>query len=98
MAVKSVVEIEIQDGQFREFYGMFQAYQKKLEDMPDDWKKVVGAIDEAGGEMDDFSKSSHSSKEFLMIAAIQADAISKAMLKATGVQDKFNTKAKDGAI
>lgn len=98
MAAKSIVEVEIRDGQFRDFYEMFQKYQKQLSDMPEDWKKVVDVIDDAGGGMEDFSKSSHSSKEFLMIAAIQADAISKAMLKSTGVQDKFNVKAKDGAI
>lgn len=97
MTAKSIVQVEIQDGPFREFYELFGKYQKQLEEMPDDWKKVVDAIDDAGGEMEDFSHSSKSSKEFLMIAAIQADAISKAMAKATGVQDKFNVKAKDGA-
>ncbi|HEX7911792.1 MAG TPA: transglycosylase SLT domain-containing protein [Paraburkholderia sp.] len=97
MTAKSIVQVEIQDGPFREFYELFGKYQKQLEEMPDDWKKVVDAIDDAGGEMEDFSHSSKSSKEFLMIAAIQADAISKAMAKATGVQDKFNTRAKDGA-
>jgi Transglycosylase SLT domain len=98
MAAKSIVEVEIKDGQFRDFYEMFQKYQKQLSDMPEDWKKVVDVIGEGGDEMGGFAKSSKSSKEFLMIAAIQADAISKAMARATGVQDKFNTKAKDGAI
>lgn len=98
MAAKSIVEVEIKDGQFRDFYEMFQKYQKQLSDMPDDWKKVVDVIGEGGDEMGGFAKSSKSSKEFLMIAAIQAEAISKAMARATGVQDKFNTKAKDGAI
>jgi len=98
MAAKSIVDIEINDGQFRDFYEMFQKYQKQLNDMPEDWKKVVDVIGEGGGEMGDFAKSSKSSKESLMIAAIQADAISKGMARATGVQDKFNTKAKDGAI
>lgn len=98
MTQKAIVDIEINDSQFREFHALFQDYQKKLADMPEDWAKVTGAIDDAGAGMGDFSKSSKSSKEFLMIAAIQADAISRAMGRATGVQDKFNTKAKDGAI
>lgn len=98
MTAKSILELEVRDGQFREFYELFSSYQEQLKDMPDDWKKVVDAVDDAGGAMGDFSKSSHSSKEFLMIAAIQADAITKAMRSATGVQDKFNGKAKDGAI
>jgi len=98
MAAKSIVEIEVDSSQFREFYETFQKYQKQLNDMPEDWKKTVDVISEGADEMGGFAKSSKSSKEFLMIAAIQADAISKGMMKATGVQDKFNTKAKDGAI
>jgi hypothetical protein len=98
MAAKSIVTIDVDDSAFRAFHDLFTGYQKKLEEMPEDWKKVVDVIGDAGGEMDDFSKSSKSSRDFLMIAAIQADAISKAMGRATGVQDKFNTKAKDGAI
>lgn len=98
MTAKSIVEVEVRDEQFRAFNEMFQKYQKQLEEMPDDWKKVVDVIDDAGGEMEDFSKASMSSKDFLMVAAIQADAISKAIEKATGVQDKFNVKTKDGAI
>lgn len=98
MTTKSIIEVEIRDGQFKAFHEDFQKYQKQLSEMPEDWKKVAGVIDDAGDEMEDFAKSSRSSKDFLMIAAIQADAISKAMVRATGVQDKFNVKAKDGAI
>ncbi|WP_027798248.1 lytic transglycosylase domain-containing protein [Paraburkholderia dilworthii] len=98
MTQKAIIDVEINDGPFRDFHALFQDYQKKLESMPEDWAKVTGAIDDAGSGMGDFSKSSKSSKEFLMIAAVQADAISKAMNRATGVQDKFNTRAKDGAI
>lgn len=98
MTAKSVIQIDVDDSKFREFNDLFQTYQKKLEEMPDDWKKVIDVIGDAGDGMNDFAKSSGSSKDFLMVAAIQADAISKAMSRATGVQDKFNTKAKDGAI
>lgn len=99
MTAKSIIQVDIDpEGKFAAFYGLFQEYQKKLADMPEDWKKVVDVLGDAGGEMEDFSKSSKHSQEFLMIAAIQADAITKAMQKAGGVQDKFNTKAKDGAI
>lgn len=98
MAAKSIVEVEIKDGQFRDFYEMFQKYQKQLSDMPEDWKKVVDAAGDGNGEMEKFAKSAMSSKDFLMIAAIQADAISVAMSNAISVQSKFNTKAKDGSI
>jgi hypothetical protein len=98
MTQKAIVDIEINDGQFKDFYEMFSKYQKQLADMPEDWKSVADAIEDADDPMHLFSKHAGSSKDFLLIAAIQADAISKAMQKAIGVQDKFNIKAKDGAI
>jgi len=98
MTAKAIVQIDVDDSKFREFNDLFLKYQKRLGEMPDDWKKVVDVIGEGGAEMGDFAKSSKLSKEFLMIAAIQANAISQGMARATGVQDKFNTKVKDGAI
>lgn len=98
MTQKAIVDIELNDSQFREFHALFTDYQKKLESMPEDWAKVTGSIDDAGVGMADFSKSSKLSKEFLMIAAIQANAITQGLQKATGAQDKFNTKTKDGAL
>lgn len=98
MAARSVIDIEINDSKFKAFHDLFQKYQKQLEEMPDDWKNVAEAIEDADDPMHLFSKHASSSKDFLLIAAIQADAISRAMQKAIGVQDKFNIKAKDGAI
>ena len=99
MTAKSIIEVEIDpSGNFKAFHEQFQKYQKQLEEMPDDWKNVAEAIEDADDPMHLFSKHADSSKDFLLIAAIQADAISKAMQKAIGVQDKFNVKAKDGAI
>ncbi|MFY4709969.1 lytic transglycosylase domain-containing protein [Burkholderia glumae] len=98
MTAKSIIDIEINDSKFKEFHALFTEYQKRLEEMPEDWKKVVDVIDDAGSGMDEFATASMHSKDFLMISAIQADAISKGMLRATSSQDKFNSKAKDGAI
>ncbi|CAE6939267.1 hypothetical protein R69608_05145 [Paraburkholderia nemoris] len=98
MAARSVIDIEINDSKFKAFYEMFSKYQKQLEELPDDWKNVAEAIEDADDPMHLFSKHAGSSKDFLLIAAIQADAISRAMQRAIGVQDKFNIKAKDGAI
>jgi Transglycosylase SLT domain len=98
MVAKSVITIDVDDSQFREFNALFQKYQKQLDQMPENWQKAVDVIGEGADEMGGFAKSSKQSKEFLMIAAIQADAISKGMARATGVQDKFNVKAASGAI
>jgi soluble lytic murein transglycosylase-like protein len=99
MAAKSIIQVDIDpDGKFAAFHKEFSEYQKKLQEMPEDWAKVIDVIDDAGEGMEEFSESSKHSKDFLMIAAIQADAISKAINRSTGSQDKFNVKAKDGAI
>jgi len=98
MTAKSIITVDIDDSKFNAFYAMFQKYQAQIDEMPEGWEKIVDKIDDAGEGMKEFSKSSMSTKDFMMIAAIQAGAISKAIHQATGVQDKFNTKTKDGAI
>lgn len=98
MAAKSIVEIEIKDGPFREFYELFQKYEERLKETPEDWKKIANSIDDALYDMGEFEDVSQSTKQAITIAAIQADAISKAILKSTGAQDKLNVKTKDGAI
>lgn len=98
MVAKSVIEINVEDKQFRDFHALFEKYEKQLSEMPEGWNKVTGSVEDAGAEMSEFTDSAMSSKQYMMAMAIQADALSKAMLKATGVQDKFNTRAKDGAI
>jgi hypothetical protein len=77
VAAKSVVQVEVDSSQFADFYSLFQEYQAKLETMPDDWKATGEAINDAGGGMDAFSEASRDSKDFLLIAATQAEVISK---------------------
>lgn len=98
MTAKSIITVDIDDSRFNAFYALFQKYQAQIDEMPEGWEKIVDKIDDAGDGMKEFSKASMSSKDFMMIAAIQAGAISKAIHQATGVQDKFNAKTKDGAI
>lgn len=98
MAAKSVIQVDVDpEGKFKAFYDLFQKYQKQVEGMPEDWKKVTGAIDDAEDPLHLFAKHSDASKEALAIAAAQAEIISRAIQKTVGVQDKLNTKTKDGA-
>lgn len=48
MAVKSVVDIEVNDGAFQNFSSMFEKYKAALGQLPDDWKAVGKAIDNTG--------------------------------------------------
>lgn len=98
MAAKSIVQVEVQDGQFREFYELFGKYQKQLEEMPAEWDKVTVSIEDAADPLGIFSRHTDDSKKHLAVAAAQAGIISKAIRDAIGAQDKLNTKTKDGAI
>lgn len=40
MATKSIIDIEISDEKFKQFYELFEKYQDKLKGMPEDWKKL----------------------------------------------------------
>lgn len=45
MTVKSIVDIDIRDGKFREFSKIFEKYQSALKSMPQAWKAVNDKID-----------------------------------------------------
>jgi hypothetical protein len=89
MSNKPIIEIDVSDAQFRSFYELFQQYSAQVEEMPADWKRVNGAATEAGKAVGDFAKFSESSKEALMLSAIQADAIGKSVGEAIKAQKEF---------
>lgn len=99
MTAKSVVQVEVDSSQFDDFYKLFQEYQTKLEGMPDDWKSTAEAINDAGGDMDEFAQSARASKDFMLIAATQTELISKEIRKASASNNALlqglqkNTKA-----
>lgn len=45
MAVKSIVEVDVQDSSFQRFAEMFQKYQDVLKKTPDAWKKVGDEVE-----------------------------------------------------
>jgi hypothetical protein len=98
MSAKSIIDVVVNDEQFKQFNEMFQMYRKHLEDMPEDWEQITESIGKGAEEMEGFSGFSKTSRDALLIAAIQADAITKAIRQSTGAQEKLNTKTKDGAI
>ncbi|WP_430229716.1 hypothetical protein [Paraburkholderia tropica] len=99
MTAKSIIQIDVEDSQFRAFYDLYQVYQDHLAQAPDDWKAAGEAINEAAGEMDVFSESAKSSKEFLLASATQtsiiADEIRKASIANNALLESLikNTKA-----
>ena len=97
MSNKPIIEIDVNAEKFKAFYDLFQQYAQAVEDMPDDWKKINGATENAGKSIADFEKHSSGSKEALMLAAIQADAIGKAVGEAIAAQKEFFNVTQRGA-
>jgi soluble lytic murein transglycosylase-like protein len=78
-----IIKVQVDDSQFKEFFELYKDYQSTLEEMPEEWKKIGGTIYDAGGKMEDFSGAAESSKDFLVIAATQAEVISREIRKAS---------------
>lgn len=78
-----IVKVQVDDSQFKAFFELYKDYQSTLEEMPEEWKKIGGTIYDAGGKMEDFSGAAESSKDFLVIAATQAEIISREIRKAS---------------
>ncbi len=97
MANKPIIDIAVNDQQFKAFFELFQEYQQHLESMPEDWGNVNAAVEETGQSMESLAASAGEHKEFLMIAAIQANAIANALDKAAGSQRKLGGSLKKGA-
>lgn len=54
MAVKSVIDVQINDEKFKQFTGLFGQYQAALKELPSDWAKVNAEIGGANGVFEAF--------------------------------------------
>jgi len=94
MATKSVIEIEVSDAQFKDFFQLFESYKEKLEGMPDDWKKVNDAASE-GTEA--FAATAGAVLATLAEAAGHASALTKNLREAADAQKEFGSASHTGA-
>jgi hypothetical protein len=95
MSNKPIIEIPIDDTQFRAFYELFQRYSAEVEEMPADWKKVDGATRDAGKAVVDFEKSSTGANQQIAMMAMQAAAMGKAFGSMVEAQTKFNASLRE---
>lgn len=86
MAVKSIIDIDVQDEAFKRFLDLFDAFQEKIADLPDEWKKVDAAMSGAGKT---FAKTSGTSDAILAGMAASSATIVEAIHKATKAQREF---------
>ena len=86
MGNKPIIDIQIDDTAFKKFYDLFEEYSKKLEEMPDEWKKLDAAIKSTGKGL---NKSSSSVNQSLAVAMAQTATITSALNSATGAQSSL---------
>ncbi|UNC15606.1 hypothetical protein FE249_15955 [Acidiphilium multivorum] len=86
MAVKSIIDIDVQDEAFKRFLDLFDEFQSKIADLPDEWKKVDAAMSGAGKT---FAKTSGASDAILAGMAASSATIVEAIHKATKAQREF---------
>lgn len=94
MANKSVLDIEVNDEQFKAFYDMFQEYQKHLGSMPDDWRKIDQATKRAAKS---FEAVTAGSAALLADIALHTKEMSESLKKATKAQKSFHKETKGSA-
>ena len=83
MAIRPVIDIEINDAAFKRFQELFKEYSEELEKQPGLWREVSDAAAEGAGKM---AEGSITAKEALAVAAAQAGLIAEALEKAIKAQ------------
>jgi hypothetical protein len=83
MAIKSVIDIEINQEAFKEFESLFAKYQSNLGKMPGQWGKV-------GSATSNTAKTFNEAADALVRAAEAMQGIANAQDKVTKGQNKFN--------
>ncbi len=97
MAKKPVIDIDVNDSQFKAFFGLFSDYQARLEAMPEAWKAVGESVGGAVDPMEEFAGFSKSSKEFMVISAMQAGVMASALDKAVAAHKSLGNATRRGA-
>ncbi len=94
MANKSVLDIQVNDEQFKAFYELFQEYQQHLGSVPDDWKRIDQATKRAAKS---FEAVTAGSAALLADIALHTKEMSESLKKATSAQKNFHKETKGSA-
>lgn len=94
MAFKSVIDIDVNDEKFADFYKLYEEFERSLGDMPEEWKKLGDAIGGAGKEIGGISKDTA-----VLLGGMRAssESIVKAFGEATKAQRHFDSATRHSA-
>ncbi|EGO96799.1 hypothetical protein [Acidiphilium sp. PM] len=88
MAVKSIIDVDVNDEAFKRFEALFSQYEAKVKDLPGEWKKVDEAIAGAGKR---FASANGPTSAMLAGMAASAGVIAESIHKATKAQRDFQS-------
>jgi len=97
VAVKSIIDIDVNDEAFQRFQALFAEYEEKVKELPGDWKKVDDAM---GGAAKRFAAASGQTDAILAGIAASAGVIAESIHKASKAQHQFEgaTRRSHGAM
>jgi len=86
MPNKPIIDIDINDKQFKEFYEMFQEFQEGIGTLPEEWKKVNAETKAAAKS---FAAASGALVESMLRASHHAHDVTKQLKEGTLAQKQF---------
>lgn len=94
MPNKSIIDVQVNDEQFKAFYDLFQEYQKHLGSMPDDWRKIDQATKKAAKS---FQSGAAGTLGILAEIAMNTRSMAEGLKKATHAQKQFGAATRGSA-
>ena len=88
MAVKSIIDVDVNDEAFKRFEALFSQYEAKVKELPGEWKKVDEAMAGAGKR---FAGANGQTSAMLAGMAASAGVIAESIHKATKAQHDFQS-------
>lgn len=94
MTFKSVLDIEVNDEQFKAFYELFQEYQNHLGSIPDDWRRIDQATKRAAKS---FEAATAGTGALLADIAMHTKSMAEHLKAATTAQKHFQRETRGSA-
>lgn len=94
MPNKPVISIDIDDSQFKDFYALFQSFEEKLDKLPEGWKQVGNASNEANESL---LQGLDTIVDLMVVSSGHAKELGQYLHEATMAQKEFGSASGQGA-
>lgn len=90
MATKSIIKVDVDSTQFKEFYALYQEYEERLSHAPEEWKKIDTIAGETHAQ---FAAAAGLMSDAMLNATRYARELSESMRDAIDSQSEFGDQA-----